>query len=97
MKNFVETAEAGTHGDHGWPNSTYIVSKIGWSALSRIQQRMMDTDPRDDIVVNYVHPGWVNTDMTSHKGEKTVEEGAVMPQIQFKLLGIDSKRWKAFF
>jgi len=77
MKNFVETAEAGTHTDHGWPNSTYIVSKIGWSALSRIQQRMMDTDQRDDIVVNYVHPGWVNTDMTSHKGEKTVEEGVV--------------------
>ena len=68
MKNFVETAEAGNHSDHGWPNSTYVVSKIGWSALSRIQQRMMDEDPREDIVVNHVHPGYVDTDMTSHKG-----------------------------
>ena len=35
MNNFVERANAGTHGDHGWPNSNYVVSKIGWSALSR--------------------------------------------------------------
>merc|ERR1712142_622344 len=77
MKNFVETAQAGTHGDYGWPNSTYVVSKIGWSALSRIQQRMMEADPRDDIVVNHVHPGYVDTDMTSHKGPLTPDQGAV--------------------
>ena len=76
MKNFVETAEAGNHSEHGWPNSTYIVSKIGWSALSRIQQRMMDDDPREDIVVNHVHPGYVDTDMTSHKGPLTIDRGA---------------------
>jgi len=77
MKNFVETAQAGTHGDYGWPNSTYVVSKIGWSALSRIQQKMMEADPRDDIVVNHVHPGYVDTDMTSHKGPLTPDQGAV--------------------
>ena len=51
MRQFVETAEAGTHVAHGWPNSTYVVSKIGWSALSRIQQREMEQDPRKDVVV----------------------------------------------
>jgi carbonyl reductase 1 len=51
MRQFVETAEAGTHAAHGWPNSTYVVSKIGWSALSRIQQREMAQDLRKDIVV----------------------------------------------
>ena len=40
---------------HGWPKSSYVVSKIGWSALSRIQQRDMEDDPRDDIVVSPVH------------------------------------------
>ena len=40
---------------HGWPKSSYVVSKIGWSALSRIQQREMEDDPRDDIVVSPVH------------------------------------------
>jgi len=76
MKNFVETAKAGTHSDQGWPNSTYVVSKIGWSALSRIHQREMDSDARKDIVVNHVHPGYVDTDMTSHKGPLTIDRGA---------------------
>ena len=73
MTNFVETAEAGTHSEAGWPSSTYFVSKIGWSALSRIQQREMAADPRADIVVNHVHPGYVDTDMTSHKGPLTID------------------------
>jgi len=76
MTNFVETAEAGTHQEHGWPNSAYAVSKIGWSALSRIQQREMEQDSRKDIVVNHVHPGYVDTDMTSHKGPLTIDRGA---------------------
>eukprot|EP00090_Calanus_glacialis_P001769 TRINITY_DN11303_c0_g1_i4.p1 TRINITY_DN11303_c0_g1~~TRINITY_DN11303_c0_g1_i4.p1 ORF type:complete len:289 (+),score=72.71 TRINITY_DN11303_c0_g1_i4:69-935(+) len=76
MNNFVETANAGTHGDHGWPNSTYVVSKIGWSALSRIQQREMEKDSRKDIVINHVHPGYVNTDMTSHKGVLSIDRGS---------------------
>jgi len=76
MEQFVETAEAGTHTSHGWPNSTYVVSKIGWSALSRIHQREMEGDSRKDIVVNHVHPGYVDTDMTSHKGPLTIDRGA---------------------
>jgi len=73
MENFVKTAQKGTHGEEGWPNSTYIVSKIGWSALSRIQQRELSSD---DIVVNHVHPGYVDTDMTSHKGPLSIDRGA---------------------
>jgi len=76
MSNFVETANAGTHESSGWPNSTYDVSKIGWSALSRIQQRQMDQDPRQDIVINHVHPGYVDTDMTSHKGVLSIDRGS---------------------
>ena len=45
-------------------NSSYVVSKIGWSALSRVQQRALAADSRPDIVVNHVHPGYVDTDMT---------------------------------
>ena len=31
---------------------------------------------RSDIAINHVHPGYVDTDMTSHKGHLTIEEGA---------------------
>jgi len=76
MKDFVTSAEAGNHTEKGWPNSTYRASKIGWSALSRIQQRDLSSGPRGDIVVNHVHPGYVDTDMTSHRGPLTIDRGA---------------------
>ena len=54
---------------------SYIVSKIGVSALTRIQQRQFDQDPREDLIVNCVHPGYVSSDMTSHKGISSIEHG----------------------
>ena len=56
-------------------SSTQIarVNIVGWSALSRIQQRQMEQDPRQDIVINHVHPGYVDTDMTSHKGILSID------------------------
>eukprot|EP00095_Tigriopus_kingsejongensis_P001475 snap_masked-scaffold124_size330879-processed-gene-0.9 protein:Tk01475 transcript:snap_masked-scaffold124_size330879-processed-gene-0.9-mRNA-1 annotation:"carbonyl reductase" len=77
MTNFVESAKAGTYQDFGWPNRTYSVSKVGASALSRIQQREFDgLQDKSDVVVNHVHPGYVDTDMTSHKGPLTIDQGA---------------------
>ena len=77
MNDYVAATASGSHADNGWPNSTYVVSKVGVSALTRIQQREMEKDSsRSDIVINHVHPGWVATDMSSYKGPLTVEEGA---------------------
>jgi len=77
IQDFVRHAKAGTHAEAGWPNSTYVVSKVGVSCLTRIQQRTIDAERGDeDIIVNCVHPGYVDTDMTSHKGPLTPEEGA---------------------
>ncbi|PSN32501.1 hypothetical protein C0J52_21941, partial [Blattella germanica] len=73
------SAKSGTHEQEGWQNSAYSVSKVGVSALSFIQQRAFINDPREDIVVNSVHPGYVDTDMTSHKGPLTIEQGADAP------------------
>ena len=39
MNDFMESTQNGSHSEKGWPNSTYVVSKVGLSALSRIQQR----------------------------------------------------------
>jgi carbonyl reductase 1 len=69
-------AQEGNHFELGYPNSCYVVSKVGVSALTQIQQRTFDNDTsRIDMVVNSVHPGYVDTDMTSHKGPLTIEEG----------------------
>lgn len=74
----------------------YIASKIGVSALTRIQQRKFDEDSREDLIVNCVHPGYVETDMTEHKGPLKIEEGAVAPS-WLALLPRNTERPKGAF
>jgi len=77
VQQFIESVRKGTNKDEGWGNSMYVVSKVALSALTRIQHRAFLQDPRPDIVINHVHPGYVDTDMTNHNGPLTIEEGAV--------------------
>lgn len=93
MRQFVDAAKAGDHEQLGWPSRAYAVSKVGVSALSFVQQRAFDADPRKDLVVNSVHPGYVDTDMTSHKGPLTIEEGAEAP-VYLALLPADEQTVK---
>ncbi|XP_076634528.1 carbonyl reductase [NADPH] 1 [Colletes latitarsis] len=79
MHEFVEAAKTNTHLEKGWANSAYVASKVGVSALARVHQGMFNLDSREDIVVNAVHPGYVDTDMTSHKGPLTPDRGAEAP------------------
>lgn len=80
MQTFVEAAKKGTHQKEGWPNTAYGVSKIGVTAMSLIQQReLLKDSSRPDIIVNACCPGYVNTDMSSHKGPKTIDQGADTP------------------
>jgi len=72
--------KTGKHVENGWPNSAYDVSKVAMSALTRINQREVDElRPKDNILINSVHPGWVKTDMAGQSGELTPEQGAVAP------------------
>uniref|UniRef100_A0A914VNU0 carbonyl reductase (NADPH) n=1 Tax=Plectus sambesii TaxID=2011161 RepID=A0A914VNU0_9BILA len=79
VENFTKYAKEGTHQKHGYPNSTYRVSKAAEIALTFIQHRQALKDSREDIVINACCPGYVNTDMTNHKGSLTIEEGADTP------------------
>jgi carbonyl reductase 1 len=76
MTKFVESAKDGTYAEKGYKSSTYAMSKVGLSALTRIQQQEFNKHPDSDLIINHVHPGYVDTDMTSHKGPKTLDEGA---------------------
>ncbi|XP_013192568.2 carbonyl reductase [NADPH] 3-like [Amyelois transitella] len=75
MRQYVDAAKQGTQLAE-WGNSSYVVSKVGVTALTKIQQKMLKDR---DIKVNAVHPGYVNTDMSSHKGPLTIDEGAEAP------------------
>lgn len=78
MKQFVSDAKEGKNEEKGWGSSAYVVSKVGVSALTFLQQKAFDAKSTG-IIVNAVHPGYVDTDMTSHKGPLTIEQGAVAP------------------
>lgn len=79
MNKFVESTKAGNFKEQGFPDSAYGVSKIGVTVMSMIQQREMDKKGADDIVINACCPGYVDTDMTSHKGSLTIDQGAETP------------------
>lgn len=79
MHDFIQAAKKGNHESKGYPSSAYGMSKVGVSVLSEIQHRQLSADPREDILVNACCPGYVNTDMSSHKGHKTIDQGADTP------------------
>ncbi|KAK3591763.1 hypothetical protein CHS0354_019535 [Potamilus streckersoni] len=80
MKEFEEAAKADQVEERGFRKSAYGTSKIGVRVMSFIQQRELAKDTsRPDVIVNSCCPGYVATDMTSHKGTKTIDEGAVTP------------------
>ncbi|VDP48803.1 unnamed protein product [Soboliphyme baturini] len=54
------------------------MSKVGEFALTMIQQRLLDKQG-NSILVNGCCPGYVDTDMTSHKGPLTPAQGAETP------------------
>ncbi|XP_038079339.1 carbonyl reductase [NADPH] 1-like isoform X1 [Patiria miniata] len=80
MKEFVESANAGDHTAKGWPNSAYGTSKMGVIALTKIQAADLAKDKtREDVLATCCCPGYVDTDMSSHKGPLTIDQGAETP------------------
>ncbi|XP_045456662.1 carbonyl reductase [NADPH] 3-like [Melitaea cinxia] len=75
MRQYVEAAKQGTQAAE-WGDSAYNVSKVGLTALTMIQQRLLNDR---DIKVNAVHPGYVDTDMSSHQGPLSIDQGAQAP------------------
>ena len=79
LENFVSSSEKGTEKEDGWPeNAAYVVSKLGLIALTKVQSRQLQScgGGSEDILVNAVCPGWVNTDMTSDRAPLTPDQGA---------------------
>ncbi|XP_002734817.1 carbonyl reductase [NADPH] 1-like [Saccoglossus kowalevskii] len=79
LEDFVNAASDGTHTEKGYPNSAAGTAKAGVIVLTGIQARDLNNDPREDILINTCCPGYVKTDMSSHQGTKTPDEGAETP------------------
>ena len=59
MHEFVEAAKNGTN--EPIATTAYGMSKVGVTAMTIIQQRVLAKDPREDIVINACCPGYVST------------------------------------
>ncbi|XP_055276480.1 carbonyl reductase [NADPH] 1-like [Moschus berezovskii] len=92
MNKFVEDTKNGVHRKEGWPDDNiYGVTKIGVTALSRIQARKLSEQRGGDkILLNACCPGWVRTDMGGSKAPKSLEEGAETP-VYLALLPSDAE------
>lgn len=75
MDTFVAAAKEGKN--ESISTSAYGMSKVGLTALTRVQQRLVND--KSDIAVNALCPGYVDTDMSSHKGHLTIEQGSETP------------------
>lgn len=73
---FLRDFKANKLSENGWPLmcSAYKISKAAINGYTRLLARKFG-----NILVNCVHPGYVITDITSHTGHLTPEEGAKAP------------------
>jgi carbonyl reductase 1 len=80
IDNFVEQYKAAAkeekRKERGFCESAYRVSKAAEIAYTLLQSAQLKSK---NITVNACCPGYVDTDMTSHKGPLTIAEGADTP------------------
>uniref|UniRef100_A0A7E4W2Y6 carbonyl reductase (NADPH) n=1 Tax=Panagrellus redivivus TaxID=6233 RepID=A0A7E4W2Y6_PANRE len=76
VEGYIKAAEEGNRKEKGYPESAYRVSKAAEIALTFLHARQLKSR---NIKVNACCPGYVDTDMSSHKGPRTIQEGADTP------------------
>jgi carbonyl reductase 1 len=77
MEEYTSAVAKGTY-QNDWPGNAYAVSKAGVIGMTKtIAQLNAQTGSK--TLINVCCPGYVNTDMTKHRGVKTPDEGAQTP------------------
>ncbi|CAK5054858.1 unnamed protein product [Meloidogyne enterolobii] len=76
VEEYKKLAKEDKRKEGGYPDTAYGVSKAAEIALSLLQAHEHKSK---GITVNACCPGFVDTDMTSHKGHLTIDEGADTP------------------
>ncbi len=83
----MEAVKANAHKERGFPETAYGISKVGINTFARVYAEYPEV--KENEIQSYAMcPGYVDTDMTSHKGILTIEQGAQTP---LYLLGLPFK------
>lgn len=78
MEDFTSAVKEGKEKEKGWPSAAYAVSKSGVTGMTRAIA-LQHQQSGGKVLVNSCCPGYVDTDMTKHRGSKTIDEGAQTP------------------
>lgn len=78
MEAFTSAVREGKQEEKGWPSAAYAVSKSGITGMTRAIA-LEHKQQGGTALVNSCCPGFVDTDMSKHRGSKTVDEGAQTP------------------
>lgn len=78
MEDFTSAVKAGNEREEGWPSAAYAVSKAGMTGMTKAIAREEQSQGGKRLI-NACCPGWVNTDMTKHRGSRTPDRGAQTP------------------
>lgn len=73
VDQFEADVQAGHHRANGWSNSNYGMSKLAVVAATKIWAR---EEAANSVSVNCICPGYCSTDMSSHRGTRSAEDGA---------------------
>lgn len=79
LEEFVAAAQTGSHEKKGFANTSYGMSKVGVMVLTRILAKKAEKLQQPGVLVNCCCPGFVATDMSSHMGKLTPDQGAITP------------------
>jgi NAD(P)-dependent dehydrogenase (short-subunit alcohol dehydrogenase family) len=96
MHEFEQGVAEGDYDKKGWPKSGYGISKLGINVYHSALARFPDIIQKG-IQVYVCCPGYVNTDMTSHKGVLTIEEGIRTPVMLIELPFEVKEEWQGGF
>ena len=73
VNKFENDVKEKKHSERGWGNSNYGFSKLSLIAMTKVWAR---EESKNGIAVNCCCPGYCDTDMTSHRGNRSATDGA---------------------
>ena len=76
LEEFAEGVRDGNYAQKGFPRTIYGMSKVGINIFARVLSNY-EQIKANKIQVYTMCPGYCDTDMTSHKGPRSIQEGAL--------------------
>ena len=96
MKDFSDGVKEGNYEERGWPKWIYGMSKVGINFYAKVLANYNEVKERK-IQVYALCPGFVDTDMTNHKGPLTIQQGAETPVYVTELPFEVNPEWQGKF